>query len=103
MGVIDHMKITDAAGKHLLGIINEAPVPPSGTVCARLVEAPSGELTVIMDEPGAGDALFTHGGQVVLVVEPTVTPKCDGHTLDVQVSDAGEPVLVLITPHGSEH
>lgn len=80
------LTVTDSAGDHLVGLLENANAPDDAAV--RLVMAEGG-LGMRADKPRPEDITFEHDGRTVLVAAQDVADALDGRTLDTTKTDKG--------------
>ena len=85
------LTMTDAAGAHLSGLLDEAEVPED--VAIRFVVEEE-ELTLRLDKERPGDESLSHDGKTVLLLDEQMSPMLSDKTLDIAPSDDG-PKLTL--------
>ena len=80
------LTMTDAAGAHLSGLLDEADV--ADDVAIRFV-VEEGGLTLRLDKERPGDETLSHEGKTVLLLDERMSPVLSEKTLDVAPSDEG--------------
>lgn len=85
------LAVTEAAGKHLVGLLSEAEAPDDAAI--RVVVANQG-LALRIDHEQEGDKTFEHDGRTVLLLDDKVSEVLSDHTLDIEQAGEGPRLTI---------
>jgi hypothetical protein len=86
------LSVTEAGRAHLADMLDGAK-PPSADSVVRIIYDKSG-LSMMIDELRDGDLTFDHEGTMVLAVSEGVVEELGGKTLDVEVGEEGQSLML---------
>jgi hypothetical protein len=81
------LKLTEAAGSHLAGILHKRDC--ADNVAVRIVPRNS-RWALSLDKRKTGDATLKHEGRTVLLIGPDAAEQLDGRTVHVRRTKAGK-------------
>ncbi len=82
------LAVTTRASAALAQVLDSTQHDPQEIL--RLVQDPEGNLGLALDTQKDGDQVVEYGGNMTLVIEPAISDRLEGVTLDIQESPQGE-------------